>query len=132
MRKTSKISRQTEEKRGGPLKTVPAEQAFHFYTGINQPTQRRAHNLVEFLEQIETINPSSLLFHQQRKDFKNWIQNALGERELAAKIEAIKAKDRTVLKTKLDAIVRAYLKQSETQVDRVSVQIAAHPRQITV
>lgn len=120
-----------EEKSIRQLKTVSAEQAFHFYTGVNQPTGQTAHNLQEFLQKTETIRAESLQFHQQRKDFKNWIQNALGEKELATKIEAITAKDKTVLKTKLNTIIRAHLRQTAAQADNVSIQIAEQPKQIT-
>ncbi len=132
MRKTQKDNQVTvEEKHTRPLKTVGADQAFHFYTAVDKPTEHRAHSLREFLEQAETLNAESLMFHQQRRDFKNWIQNALEEPELAAKIENIKAKDKTILKSKLTTVIRAHLKQAESQADDVSVQIAERPRQIT-
>ncbi len=70
---------------------VPDELSFHFYFGIDQPTDLTAKTLQEFYMAIKQVNVSSLEFHLYRGDFENWLKEACKEPELAAEIGGIKA-----------------------------------------
>jgi len=65
------------------LRTVSFEKGFHFtsekgvYTGIT------AISLSDFAAKLETIDENSVLFHYPRGDFQKWIQETLGDEELA-------------------------------------------------
>jgi hypothetical protein len=65
------------------LRTVSFDEGFHFtsekgvYTGIT------AISLSDFAMKLETIDENSVLFHYPRGDFQKWIQNILGDKELA-------------------------------------------------
>jgi predicted transcriptional regulator len=68
---------------------VPADKAFHFYTGMNQYTHVIAHSLGEFVDKLQKIDVKSVEFHVPRKDFEQWVQS-LGDTELAKKLVAIR------------------------------------------
>jgi DNA-binding MarR family transcriptional regulator len=71
------------------LSHLPADKAFHFYTGIHQYTHVIAHNLQEFVDKLQKIDVKSVEFHIPRKDFENWI-HSLGDVELAKRLGAIR------------------------------------------
>ncbi len=48
-------------------------------------------SLFSFLEELRTIELSSVRFHFQRRDFQNWIRETLGDRGLADTIDKINA-----------------------------------------
>ena len=73
------------------LRPVPYESGFHFFTDIGKYSGETAIDLFSFLEELRTIEPSSLRFHFQRRDFQNWISQTLGDKELADKIDKITA-----------------------------------------
>ena len=54
---------------------VPKDSAFHFYTGIGQPTGFSAESLKDFYEMVKSIAVESLEFHLYREDFEKWINN---------------------------------------------------------
>ena len=70
---------------------VPEELSFHFYFGINQPTDLTAKTLQEFYKAIKQVSAGSLEFHVYRGDFENWLKEACKEPELAKEIGGIKA-----------------------------------------
>ena len=41
-------------------------------------------------EELRVIEPQSVRFHFQRKDFQNWVKDVLGDGELAKRIDTIK------------------------------------------
>ncbi len=69
----------------------PEELSFHFYFGINQPTDLTAKTLQEFYKAIKQVSVGSLEFHLYRGDFENWLKEACKEPELAKEIGGIKA-----------------------------------------
>ena len=73
-----------------PLRTVPFENGFHFYTAIGNYTGITATNLNEFAAKLKTIPTESITFHFQRKDYQNWIQYTIKEAELAERINRAK------------------------------------------
>ena len=73
-----------------PLRTVPFESGFHFYTAIGNYTGITATNLSEFAAKLKTIPAESISFHFQRKDFQKWIQYTIKDAALAERISRTK------------------------------------------
>jgi hypothetical protein len=72
------------------LRTVPVEKAFHFSTGTGNFTGETATSLHAFEKKLHIVPPESVSFHMQRGDFQKWIDDTLGDRELAKRIILIK------------------------------------------
>ncbi|MGB9842283.1 MAG: DUF5752 family protein [Candidatus Bathyarchaeales archaeon] len=70
---------------------VPKELAFHFYTGIGQPTGFSAESLKDFYEIIKRVAAASLEFHLYREDFENWIKTVFKDAALAEAIANLRA-----------------------------------------
>ena len=66
---------------------------FHFYYGMNQPSDFAAESLEQFYGVIKKISTESLEFHLYRGDFENWLKEACKEPELASAFEGVKAAD---------------------------------------
>ncbi len=66
------------------------EKAFYFATNMGQYTEYAAFSLSDFSEKLKTINIQSVEFHCSRKDFEKWIQETIGDPELATQIKEIK------------------------------------------
>jgi predicted transcriptional regulator len=73
--------------------TVPSGMGFHFYVGIDQPTDFTAQTLAEFYGYIKQVSLDSLEFHLFRGDFENWLKEAVNDLEFAGEIGNIKAAD---------------------------------------
>ncbi len=71
------------------LEKKPQNQAFHFYLGINNPLNNRAHNLKEFCDEICKVDIHSIEFHINRGDFAAWF-GSLGDCELCKKTDLLK------------------------------------------
>ena len=72
------------------LSSVSYEKAFYFYIDIGKKTGEPAVNLSGLYEELRVIEPQSVRFHFQRKDFQNWVKDVLGDAELAQRINMIK------------------------------------------
>lgn len=92
------------------LRTVPRDEAFYFYEEVGKPVGYIATSLADFCDKINTIRPSSLIFHLKRKDFESWISGIMGDSVLAKRISSIDA-DAFDLKAKLYAIVDKRIKE---------------------
>jgi uncharacterized membrane protein len=90
------------------LSKLPLEKAFHFYNGIDQPTEITADNLNDFCEKIKTISIRSVEFHTRRGDFEHWI-SSLGDTELAEQIRQVEKSSLTGedLRKRLYSILKA-------------------------
>jgi hypothetical protein len=73
-----------------PLRTVPFENGFHFYTDIGRYTGITATSLSEFASKLQVIPKESVKFHFQRKDFQNWIKYTIKDAALAQRINNTK------------------------------------------
>jgi len=73
-----------------PLRTVPFESGFHFYTVLGNYTGITATNLIEFAAKLKTVPIEPITFHFQRKDFQKWIQYTIKDAALAERISRIK------------------------------------------
>jgi hypothetical protein len=72
------------------LRTVPHENGFHFYTDLGYFTGKTATNLDAFQKILQVVAADSVNFHFQRSDFQKWIEDTLGDKELARRIGSIK------------------------------------------
>jgi Bacterial regulatory protein, arsR family len=79
----------TREKALAVLMQLPTEKAFHFYTGIGEPLNISAKNLMEFCHEISKVNSVSIMFHLKRGDFERWF-HSLGDLELSKQMEMLK------------------------------------------
>lgn len=74
------------------LRNVPYETGFHFTTEKGVYTGITAISLHDFALKLETVDANSISFHYPRGDFQKWIQDTLGDRELANRMGFIQAK----------------------------------------
>ena len=72
------------------LSSVSYEKSFNFFTDIGKKTGEPAFNLSGLYEELRVIEPQSVRFHFQRKDFQNWVKYVLGDAELAQRIDMVK------------------------------------------
>ena len=68
---------------------IAANEPFLFYTGVGEEnfTGIMAWSLKGFLKAVKEIDAKSLEFHNSRRDFKNWAEKSLGDKELAEQLE---------------------------------------------
>jgi hypothetical protein len=71
------------------LKTVSHEKGFHFYTSSGNYTGETATSLHDFEMKIQVVPTASVNFHIQRGDFQKWVEDTLGDTELAKRISLI-------------------------------------------
>jgi hypothetical protein len=98
------------------LREVPPEEAFFFYRAIDDPLNVSADSLKEFLERLSTVEPASLSFHSDRRDFESWVC-MLGDEDLARKFagvrgsklrgEALRARLHQATKDRVEQLSRA-------------------------
>jgi hypothetical protein len=84
-------------KRTGKNPDAPEGYEFHFMKAVTfvVPTLHVAHSLKEFYEIVQKISVHSIYYHmfearlrlkRKTNDFSNWLEECLGEKELAEKI----------------------------------------------
>lgn len=96
---------------GSFLRTVDANEAFHFYEGIGKPTGQSATSLTDLLSKVKSIKAESLLFHVERKDFKNWIERTLGDKVLAKRIGKLGHEYDGDLRTRIQSVLEKRIEQ---------------------
>jgi hypothetical protein len=64
------------------LRSVSLDHGFHFYTEKGN-TGITAISLSDFATKLETIDVNSVIFHYPRGDFQKWIDDTLGDKDLA-------------------------------------------------
>jgi len=72
------------------LASVQFEHGFHFTTKDGVYTGLTAISLAEFASKIEIVDVDSILFHYPRGDFQKWIEDTLGDTELANRLCFVK------------------------------------------
>jgi hypothetical protein len=112
-KKRTRQSVRVEGKAVRTLRTLSNKEAFYFYETIGKPTGQSARSLNEFLDKIKSVKLESLVFHLQRKDFKNWITNTLEDPNLAQRIQTLPTEQKDQLRTKICTTVEARLKELE-------------------
>ncbi len=90
---------------------VPKDAAFHFFTGIGQPTGLSAESLKDFYEIVKRAAIKSLEFHLYREDFENWIKGAFKDEEVAndlARLKSANVKGEELRKEIMKLLARKY------------------------
>ena len=72
------------------LASVQFEQGFHFTTKNGVYMGLTATSLTDFASKLETVDVDSILFHYPRGDFQKWIEDTLGDTELANRLCFVK------------------------------------------
>ena len=72
------------------LRTVPYEKGFHFYTAPDNFSGETATSLDDFEKKLQVVAADSVNFHLHRGDFPKWIEDTLGDRELAKRVSLVK------------------------------------------
>lgn len=65
------------------LNSVLFEKGFHFFTDSMDHTGITATSLCEFEEKLKIVNARSVEYHFRRQDFQKWLNNIIGDVELA-------------------------------------------------
>ncbi len=96
------------------LSPVPQDKAFTFHLDMNTPTGKTANSLQAFCESLLEVEPNSITFHLEREDFQNWVNEVIGDKELAPRLsslkgltlspEELKSKVYDVVKTRCDEL----------------------------
>jgi hypothetical protein len=93
------------------LRAVDDREAFYFYEALGKPTGQSARSLSEFLVMAKSVKLESLLFHLQRKDFQNWIQETLGDSKLARTMAKMLPSDDEDIRTRICATVESRIEE---------------------
>ena len=72
------------------LRTVPYEKGFHFYSALGNFSGETATSVNDFEKKLQVVSADSVNFHLQRGDFQKWIEDTLGDRELAKRVSLVK------------------------------------------
>jgi hypothetical protein len=104
------------------LETVTYDRAFYFYNGVGKPTGEFAISLSDFCNKINTVDSECLAFHLKRQDFQKWISEAIGDVELAKRMDKIQVKD-NALRSTLHAFVSNRIKELQ---DSWPILLAIH------
>ena len=72
------------------LRTVPYEKGFHFYSVLGNFSGETATSLDDFEKKLQVVSADTVNFHLQRGDFQKWIEDTLGDRELAKRVSLVK------------------------------------------
>lgn len=106
------------------LRTVPYEEAFHFYEDLDKPTGQLANSLIDLRDKIKGAKSdqarTSLLFHLKRGDFSNWIKDIVRDSVLAEHIREIDP-DRPASGRKLRLAVETRVNQLRDMLQRHTV-----------
>ena len=70
--------------------TVPFDRGFRFFTENGIYTGITAISLADFAQKLERVDVNSILFHYSRGDFQKWIDDTVGDKELANRMCFIK------------------------------------------
>jgi DNA-binding transcriptional ArsR family regulator len=79
-----------EETASTILSSVSLEKAFRFHRGLDEDLGVSATSLSDFRQKIQTVDLRSIEFHLLRQDFESWINDGLGDSELAHRISLIR------------------------------------------
>jgi len=70
------------------LRETSDENAFHFYSGVDQPLGISSDNLVDFSETIKSVSLRAVEYHSCRGDFESWVRH-LGDHDLADRLRLL-------------------------------------------
>ena len=75
------------------LRCVPPEKAFSF-SSHERPTGYAAHSLQELANMLEFVPDDVIRYHVERDDFSRWVDQVIGDKELAGKIRGVSSRIR--------------------------------------
>ncbi len=111
---------QISDRGGYILRVLPRDKAFYFYEGLGKPTGEFAESLLDFRDKIMTLQLSSLIYHMERNDIENWIEEVVGDPPLAERISKIVPHDllkmelRGIIETRIIELTEMRRKQPDT------------------
>jgi alpha-amylase len=106
------------------LRTVPYEKGFHFYTALGHFTRETATSLDAFEMKLQVVPMDSVNFHLQRGDFQKWIEDTLGDIELAKRVSLIK------LTLPVEDLLKELLAIVQTRITELRRELPHHLRHI--
>ncbi|MDH5439322.1 MAG: alpha-amylase [Candidatus Bathyarchaeota archaeon] len=71
------------------LRLLPADKGFTFFHDFARPTGLTARSLHEFLNILEAVDEASIKFHMGRGDFERWLDQVLGDEDLAREVSRL-------------------------------------------
>jgi len=96
------------------LRSVPFEKGFHFFTNSMDYTGITATSLFEFEEKLKIVSAESVEYHFRRQDFQKWINDVIGDVELATRIARLDTQlSSENLRKELLKIVRKRIREVE-------------------
>jgi hypothetical protein len=96
------------------LSSVSFEKGFHFFLDHESYTGITAISLFEFVEKLEIVNIRSVEYHFRRHDFQRWINDVIGDVELATRIASLNNKlSGETLRTQIIEVVQKRLNRLE-------------------
>jgi len=101
---------------------VPYEKGLHFHTAPGHFTGETATSLDGFEKKLQVVPTGSVNFHLQRGDFQKWIENTLGDDELAKRISQIK------LTLPVEDLRKELLAIVQTRITELRQELPHHPR----
>ncbi len=120
---------QISDRGGHILRVLPRDKAFYFYEGLGKPTGEFAESLLDFRDKIMTLQLSSLIYHMERNDIENWIEEVVGDPPLAERISKIVPHD--LLKMELRGIIETRIieltEMRRNQPDTSEEHLVAYP-----
>ena len=88
------------------LSPVPYERGFHFFMADGHYSGETAMSLCTFLRDLERVDTQSIRFHFERGDFQKWLRAAIGDDELAQRIDKLEKRvpDKTLQQQLTDTV----------------------------
>lgn len=116
MEKSKETMEQNKDRALAILAPVPYDHGFHFFTAVGHYTGETAISLATFAMEVEVAPIESIDFHFKRADFQKWINETIGDTELATEIEQVeKLLTGEPLRQKLLRIINARVEELENQ-----------------
>jgi alpha-amylase len=104
------------------LRSVSFEKGFHFFMDSMDYTGITAASLCEFEEKMKIVSAQSVEYHFRRQDFQRWINNVIGDAELATQIARLDTHLASEnLRKELLKIVQKRLREVEKLYDNAAV-----------
>ncbi len=96
------------------LRSVTFEKGFHFFTNSRGYTGITATSLFKFAEKLKIVSAESVEYHVRRQDFQRWINDVIGDSELATRIARLDTQlSSENLRKELLKIVRKRIREVE-------------------
>jgi hypothetical protein len=114
MSKVSDTSANPNSKPSKILRCITFEKGFHFFTNSGNYTGITAISLSEFAEKIKIVSARSVQYHFRRRDFQRWVNDVIGDVELANRIARLDTElSSENLRKELLKIVRKRIREVE-------------------